>query len=144
MDIRYAERTPTLEEYKALRDAVDWNLAKKGISDQRAQDSLNASPLCVCAYEGDTIVGMVRVSGDVSMYGYIQDTIVLPTHKNRGIGSGLMRVLLRSLADKPGFLLGVCPSKVSVTFYEKLGFRKRPEMPNGFMSIEFPQRTGKS
>lgn len=130
---------PTLKEYKFLRDATNWNLEEKGITDERAQNSLDKTALCVCAYDNEKIVGMVRISGDLSMYGYIQDTIVLPKYQGKGIGKGLMKKVFESLKDKPGYLLGVCPSKVSVEFYKRFGFKKRPEDPNGFMSIEFKE-----
>lgn len=136
-DIIIKVHKPSLEEYKFLRDSVDWNLEEKEITDKRAKNSLNKSPLCVCAYDGNKIVGMVRVSGDLSMYGYIQDTIVLSEYQGKGVGSNLMKRVFEEIKDKPGYLLGVCPSKVSVDFYKSFGFKKRPENPNGFMSIEF-------
>ncbi|MEK6825654.1 MAG: GNAT family N-acetyltransferase [Nanoarchaeota archaeon] len=134
--ITYTEKTPSLEEYKGLRDAVEWNLAERDISDERAQESLDKAPYCVCAYDGKEIVGMVRLSGDLAMYGYIQDTIVLPEYQGKGVGKEMMRILMSKIKDKKGYLLGTCPSKVSVQFYEKFGFKKRPENPNGFMYVE--------
>ena len=134
--IKYAYKKPSLKEFAQLREAVCWNLNKAGISLKRANDSLKQSPLCVCAHDNGTIVGMVRLSGDLSMYGYIQDTIVLPNYQGRGIGKNLMQHLIRRLKGRKGYLLGVCPSKVSVDFYEGFGFKKRPENPNGFMSLK--------
>ena len=134
--IRYKIIKPTLEQYKFLRDSADWNLEQKGISDERASRSLDSSPLCICTYDGDNIVGMVRLSGDLEMYGYIQDTIVLPDYQRKGIGKGMIQFIFDELKDKKGFLLGLCPSKTSVDFYERLGFIKRPEDPNGFMYME--------
>ncbi|HLC31667.1 MAG TPA: GNAT family N-acetyltransferase [Candidatus Nanoarchaeia archaeon] len=134
--VEYVDKIPSLEEYKQLRDAADWNLASRGISDERAQESLSAAPYCVCAYDNGKIVGMVRMSGDRGMYGYIQDTIVVPEYQGKGVGSAMMQRILAMVKDKKGYLIGVCPSKVSVEFYQKFGFVKRPENPNGFMSIE--------
>jgi len=136
MEIKYVEKKPTLAEYKQMRDCVDWNLAEKGISDSMAQESLDASPYCVCAYEGDKIIGMVRMSGDKGMYGYIQDTIVMPGYQGKGVGKKLMQIILKNINDKKGYLLGTCPSKVAVEFYSSFGFKKRPENPNGFMYME--------
>jgi len=135
--IEYKEKTPSLEEFKKLRKEVNWGLEDKLISDERAEDSLKKSPLCICAYNKDKIVGMIRLAGDLSMYGYIQDFIVLPEYQGRGIGKRLLEELLKKIGNKKNYLLGVCPSKVSVNLYEKFGFKKRPENPNGFMSIEF-------
>jgi|SRR3989344_8314720 len=134
--IRYLEKSPPLIEYKHLRDMVGWNLTGKGITDERIQQSLNTSPYSVCAYYDDVIIGMVRLSGDLAMYGYIQDTIVLPSYQGRGVGRILVQKVLDKVKPLKGYLLGVCPSKVSVDFYSKFGFIKRPENPNGFMSLE--------
>ena len=131
--INYIEKKPTIEEFKQLRDSVDWNLAEKGISDERALKSLKESPLCICAYDQDEIVGMVRIAGDLEMYGYIQDTIVVPKYQKKGIGSKMMKIIFEKIKDKKGYLLGVCPSKTAVESYKKFGFKKRPENPNGFM-----------
>jgi ribosomal protein S18 acetylase RimI-like enzyme len=135
--IQFLLKKPSLEEYKKLRDCVDWNLESKGVDEERALDSLEKCPLCACAYDEKEIVGMVRLAGDLGMYGYIQDTIVRPEYQGQGIGKKLLQMIFDVLKDKKGYLLGVCPSKVSVQFYEKFGFKKRPEDPNGFMSIEF-------
>lgn len=134
--IKYFYKKPTFLEYKSLRDSADWNLEQRGISEERAIASLKTSPLCVSAYDGKKIIGMVRLSGDIDMYGYIQDTIVLAEYQGKGIGSKMMEMIMKKLENKRGYLLGVCPSKVSVEFYEKFGFKKRPENPNGFMSLE--------
>lgn len=134
--INYRNNKPTLEEFKRLRNSADWNLESISISDERAQQSLDASPFCVCAYNENDIVGMIRISGDSGMYGYIQDTIVIPNFQSRGVGRSMMNKILENVEDIPGYLLGVCPSKGSVDFYEKSGFEKRPEEPNGFMYME--------
>jgi len=134
--IKYIYKKPSFQEFIQLRDSVGWNLKERGISPERTRDSLKQSPLCVCAYDKDKIVGMVRLSGDLGMYGYIQDTIVLPDYSGRRIGKNLMQRLIKSLKGKKGYLLGVCPSKTSVEFYQKFGFKKRLENPNGFMSME--------
>lgn len=134
--IGYYLKRPTFEEYDFLRNSVGWELEKSGISKIRVENSLDKSPLCVCAYDKEKIVGMVRLSGDLEMYGYIQDTIVIPSYQGKKIGRNLMEKIFEKLKDKKGYLLGVCPSKVSVNFYESFGFKKRPENPNGFMSLE--------
>ena len=132
--ISYIEKKPSLAEFKKLRDSVSWSLER--FSDERIRNSLDTSPFCVCAYKENTLVGMVRISGDKGMYGYIQDTIVLPEYQRQGIGKEMMAKLLENIKDKPGYLLGVCPSKTSVEFYERFGFKNRPEKPNGFLFKE--------
>lgn len=131
--ISYRISKPSLSEYHMLRDAFDWRLHERGISDERAQRSIDASPLIICAYHDSKIVGMVRLAGDLEMYGYIQDTMVLPEYQRMEIGTKMMQLILNRIEILPGYLLGVCPSRSSVSFYAKLGFKQRPEYPNGFM-----------
>lgn len=133
--IKYLIKKPSVEEYKLLRNAVDWNLETRGISWERAVDSLKKSPLCICAYNENKIIGMVRLAGDLEMYGYIQDTIVLPEYQRKGVGTRLIGLLLKKIGDKKGYLLGVCPSNMSVGFYDKLGFKERAQK-NNFRYIE--------
>jgi len=64
------------------------------------------------------------IAGDLCMYGYIQDAMVHPDYQSKGVGSTMMTMLLKKVSDVPGFMLGVCPSRVSVDFYEKSGFIK--------------------
>lgn len=135
--IVYSNYKPMVHQYQALRAAIGWSL--EGISQERIQESLNASPYCITAWEDKEfgkLVGMVRISGDRGMYGYIQDTMVLPEYQHQGIGKEMMRRLLDNIRDNKGYLLGVCPSKVSVEFYRSFGFINRPEKPNGFMYTE--------
>lgn len=138
-EIRYVRMKPSIQQYRDLREAIGWSV--KDIDDSRIRESLLASPYILLAYRLHNVIGMIRISGDLVMYGYIQDTIVLPQYQKRGIGSNLMKTLLQDIRPLRGYLLGVCPSKISVSFYEKYGFRKRPEDPNGFMSLEFGSRS---
>lgn len=144
--INQGEDRPSYEDYKFLRESVNWSLDKIGMV--RATSSLMRSPLIISAwdtdnpYSGDdlldcSIVGMVRLSGDLEMYANIQDTIVIPNYQRKGIGKAMMNLLIDQVKDLEGYLLGVCPSKDSVKFYRNFGFINRPENPNGYMYIDF-------
>jgi len=128
---------PSVEEFEFLTTSVGWNLKERGITLKRMAASIDKSPLCVLAYDEDKLIGMVRISGDLEMYGYIQDAIVHPDYQGKGIGSKMLSNLLDKLKGNEGYLLGVCPSKVSLKLYGKFGFIKRPENPNGFMNLKF-------
>jgi len=127
---------PTIEEYNYLRNSVDWSLKEKGISNDRAKKSLIASPFCVTVYDDFKVIGMCRISGDKTMYGYLQDIIIIPEYQRKGIGTKMLKILLKDVSKLKGYLLGVCPSRKSAYFYKTVGFRKRKEKPNGFMYKE--------
>jgi ribosomal protein S18 acetylase RimI-like enzyme len=50
--------------------------------------------LCFGAYEGERQVGFARVVTDHATFGYIQDFIVDPASRGRGIGRSLLRRVL--------------------------------------------------
>ena len=137
---KYVFKKPTVKEFNFLRLKSGWSLKDKNISSKRAKDSLNSSPYCICAYDKKKIIGMIRLSGDKSMYGYIQDTMVLPDYQYKGVGTNLLRLLLSKLINKEGYLIGLCPSKVSFKLYSKFGFKfrgkKEDNGPLPFMYLE--------
>jgi ribosomal protein S18 acetylase RimI-like enzyme len=128
--VQYFSRKPTIEEYQLLQKSSGWD-KKQVISPKRMKMSINSSPVCVVAKDKGKIVGMVRLSGDLAMYGYIQDTIVIPEFKGKGIGTQLMKRLLRKVEGLEGYLIGVCPSKVSVSLYSKFGLIERGVQKEG-------------
>lgn len=130
-DFKIYERKPSVEEFKKLRENVGWRIP----SNDDLKESLSCSPYCISAYHLNKIVGMVRITGDKTMYGYIQDFIVLSEYRRQGIGKKMLESLLKNL-NKEGYLIGVCPSKEATEIYQFFGFKKRPETPNGFMYME--------
>lgn len=111
---------PTVGEYKRLTDAVGW----EGRSASFIRGALAGSLHVVCAYQGDDMIGMARVSGDRRAYYFIQDVVVLPVHQRRGIGSKLMSALT-------AWLDGHAPDDATISlkadegterFYAQFGF----------------------
>lgn len=59
------------------------------------------SLLTLAAYEGKTLVGLVRAVGDGETVVLVQDLLVLPQHQRLGIGTALMRdALIRRTTGK--------------------------------------------
>jgi aralkylamine N-acetyltransferase len=76
------------------------------------------------AREGDgRIVGMGRVISDGVSDAYIQDVVVLESHRGRGIGREIVRRLTeRCLEARIGWV-GLVAEPGTRAFYEPLGFR---------------------
>lgn len=81
----------------------------------------------VTAWHGEQIVGTLTVLSDGRNYATIDDLVVHPDHRRRGIGSELVRLAL-------GCLTSIDPSVIRLVsipgvepFYERLGFRRTPE-----------------
>ncbi|MBR5371368.1 MAG: GNAT family N-acetyltransferase [Oscillospiraceae bacterium] len=81
----------------------------------------------VSVFDGDRIVGMARMIGDLGLDYYIKDVIVLPEYQERGIGRHMIRELLRFVEENgvPGTNIAVelCAMPDKIPFYEKFGFR---------------------
>jgi len=80
------------------------------------------------AWDGEKLVGCVRVLSDLHFRSIIYDLAVLPEYQNRGIGKELVR-LCRKECPKSEWLVQTDCAK---GFYEKLGFQ---ENRDSFLSI---------
>ncbi|WP_342303729.1 GNAT family N-acetyltransferase [Methanolobus sp. ZRKC5] len=90
------EKLPSVEEYKELRESVDWSFPE----DKYICKSLKNSNYCVCAIEDGKVIGMSRVVGDYSFIFFVADVIVLPRYQNQGIGTALMERIMFYLKPK--------------------------------------------
>jgi GNAT superfamily N-acetyltransferase/uncharacterized glyoxalase superfamily protein PhnB len=121
-DTKLAHRIPSIEEHRALLEAVAWT---SFTNFDAAALSLEKSLHCTIAEVNGAFAGMARICGDGQQYFYIMDVAVFPEHQGRGIGTALMN----DLAD---WLERNAPEKALVTlftgagrasFYERFGFK---------------------
>ena len=57
------------------------------------------SLLVLAAYDGDDLLGIIRVVGDGATIVFIQDILVFPEKQRQGIGTALLRAVLDRYAD---------------------------------------------
>jgi len=89
------------------------------------------------AWDGDRLVGSIRVLTDGYFFATIREILIHPEYQRRGIGRRLMELALeRAPRGKLGF--GAQPE--SVAFFDRLGCRRAL---TGFVA-EQPLRTGKT
>jgi ribosomal protein S18 acetylase RimI-like enzyme len=69
------------------------------------------------------IVGMGRVISDGASDGYIQDVVVFPEFRGRGIGREIIRRLTDRCVDAGLTWIGLVAEPGTQKFYEKLGFQ---------------------
>lgn len=124
-EIRYVERTPTPEEFIALRSDAGWGL----VHEPALSASLNNTIFAICAetIEGKT-VGMARVVGDGGMQLFVTDVIVQTEWRDRGIGTEIMRRVTDHIKEStsPNTFVGLFSARGRDPFYEKFGFVARP------------------
>ena len=81
------------------------------------------SLLCLAAYEGDGMIGLVRAVGDGQTVVLIQDILVHPAYQRRGVGTKLADALLKRFPNVRQIHLLTDDTPKTVSFYESLGFK---------------------
>lgn len=76
----------------------------------------------LAAYDGDTLVGIIRVVGDGHSIILIQDILVLPEYRRQKVGTVLMHAILSLYADVYQILLLTDNREETTAFYRSLGF----------------------
>jgi ribosomal protein S18 acetylase RimI-like enzyme len=85
-------------------------------------ESALARTLNVGAWDGDRLVGSVRLLTDGYFFATIPEILVDPAYQRRGIGAELMR---RVVERAPQGKLAFAAQSQSVEFFEKIGCERR-------------------
>lgn len=129
------ERPPTVQEHKALWEAVGWG----SVNIEMTEQSIANSVYCLVAISNGNVIGMGRIVGDGAMYYYIQDVAVLPEHQNSGVGKQIIEKLLKYInANCSGAaFVGLFASHGKDKFYKLFGFKDHsPGMTGMFMVMD--------
>lgn len=131
MTITYNENCITAEDYLLMESRMGDPLTTR----EQAERAVAHQLYSIAAKDGDTIVGIARLLGDGAIFWYINDVWVLPAYRGKGIGSGMVKLLIQHVkqASLPGTSVSVClmSAKGKEGFYERLGFRARPHAWEG-------------
>ena len=123
------KRLPTAEQWMALRRSVGWAT----FAAEAARKSLEATPFCVCAFDGGELIGMGRVLGDGIISFYIGNVMVLPARQNEGVGRMIMEEIMAYLEENAaeGAIASLLSIKGKEEFYKPFGFEPRPDDTHG-------------
>lgn len=127
---------PSARQWMALRASVGWAT----FAEEIAEKSLFMTPFCVCALEGDQLIGMGRVLGDGVISFYVGNIMVRPDRQGLGIGREIMEHIMAYLRENavPGAIASLLAIKDKEDFYTQFGFERRPDDHHGSgMSIRF-------
>ncbi|MBR4200627.1 MAG: GNAT family N-acetyltransferase [Oscillospiraceae bacterium] len=105
-----------------------WNSVWGGApSREQVSLALEHSIFRIGVYDGEQIVAMARMIGDLGMCYYIKDVVVRPEYQGRGIGRMLMDALLKYIRENgvsgTDIAVELCAMPDKMPFYEKFGFR---------------------
>jgi ribosomal protein S18 acetylase RimI-like enzyme len=118
VDLRYSESNITAEAFVGLAQRVwprDYDLTR---IDEALRGTFN-----IGAWEGDLLVGTVRVLTDGYLFATIPEIIVHPDYQRRGIGRRLMHLALGH-APRGKLFFGAQDSALG--FFERIGCERGP------------------
>lgn len=128
--IQYVDHI-TPEEYLELRKKVGWMQFPL----EEAKNCVENAYMVICVRDDEKAIGVVRLLWDGGYVAFLSDVIVSPEYQGRGIGRKLVESVIRRIKDdmKPGYKvkLNLNSARGKEPFYEKLGFKRRPNEDAG-------------
>ena len=109
-----------LEDVLHLYQAVGWTNYTN--QPQMLEQALPHSLAVYLAFDGEKIVGLIRLVGDGFSSVFVQDLIVLPSYQRQGIGSLLMKEALKDYKDAYQVQLVTEETERTLGFYRSMGF----------------------
>ena len=109
-----------LEDVLHLYQAVGWTNYTN--QPQMLEQALPHSLVVYLAFDGEKIVGLIRLVGDGFSSVFVQDLIVLPSYQRQGIGSALMKQALENFKEAYQVQLATEQTEKNVGFYRSMGF----------------------
>lgn len=127
MKCRLSYKAPTIEEYKELRELVNW----KPDDDETTQKMLDNSYYhdTVRDKENSTLIGHGSIILIDECFFEVYDVIVKDQYQHQGIGTNIMNRIIKvcqHYADNctsDGIKVMLKAAKARNSFYEKFGFR---------------------
>ena len=112
----------TAEEFIFLWETV-WG---DGPSLEQTRLAMEHTLFRVSIYDGNEIVAMARMIGDMGLDYYIKDVVVKPEYQGKGIGRLLINELLKFIKENgvkdTEIFVELCAMPDKIPFYEKFGF----------------------
>jgi GNAT superfamily N-acetyltransferase len=126
MTITLSDQLPDKNEYFSLFITTGWNTSYKASPDELEKTNKN-SWLVISAYEENKLVGFGRVVTDFVLHAMIYDMIVLPDHQGRGIGTMILKAIVKRCKEQGIRDIQLFCAKGKRAFYERNGFDVRAE-----------------
>ena len=125
---------PEIEEIMNLYEDVKWYAYTK--DSVRLKNAIDNSLKVLTAWDGDKLVGLIRLVGDDYTIIYIQDILVLEDYQGQGIGSNLLKLVLDKYKSIRQIVLMTDNTEETVGFYKKNGMVETAEY-NGVAFVKY-------
>lgn len=120
LTVKYDELTA--EQFIELWQTV-WG---EGPAYEQTELALNNTLFRVSVCDGEKVVAMARMLGDMGLDYYIKDVVVRPEYQHRGIGRMMINELMKFINDNgikgTNIFVELCAMPDKIPFYQKLGF----------------------
>lgn len=114
------------QEFCTLQKSVGFGIPNL----KQIEIALQNSIYTISVEVDNQIVGMGRIIGDGARIFYIQDVFINPNYQGQGIGTKIVKKLLSYIDNLPlkncNIMVGLMSDKNKESFYERFGFKKRP------------------
>lgn len=129
-DVRVAAAVPEdLDQALDLYRAVGWSAYTS--KPETLRIALQGSSCVMVARDGATLVGLARVISDGASIAYLQDVLVHPDYRRRGIGAALVRAALAPYEAVRQKVLLTDDEPAQQAFYERLGYHEISTFDDG-------------
>ena len=110
---------PEKEQIMAPYEDVGWTsyIDEAELLMKAIENSLNVWTL----WEGQKLIGLARTIGDGATICYLQDILIIKSYQGRGLGSELLKEILKANEEIPQFVLLTDDTEKTKKFYKKLG-----------------------
>jgi GNAT superfamily N-acetyltransferase len=112
-----------VEQIVALYESAGWWREVPGASEAIPAMIRGSFRFMVARTPDGRIVGMARAISDGASDAYIQDVVVLPSHRRLGIGRELIERLTQYCVTKKIAWIGLVAEPGTQEFYEELGYK---------------------
>lgn len=120
MDIKYKENsTFKLEQLVELYENVGWISYSNKPSE--LNEAIKNSLFNIGAFDGEELVGLIRVVGDNISIIYIQDILVKEKYQGLGIGTNLLQLVLNRYNNVRQIVLMTDNTEKTKLFYRRNG-----------------------
>ena len=120
------------KEILKLYSSVGWTAYTD--DPQALKQGFQNSLLVLAAYEREELLGIIRAVGDGVTIVFIQDHLVFPEKQRKGVGTALVKAVLKRYPTVRQIELTTDQSPETAAFYESLGFSEFAKIGcRGFM-----------
>lgn len=131
MNIYLTSDDLTVDEFLRLRCSVNLNK----LPEEQVRKAISNSIYTVCARIDGKAVGMGRLVGDGAYVYYLQNINVDPQYQGMGVGrliiDNIIKFINENKIEGASVMVLLMSSKGKEEFYEKFGFRRRPNDNEG-------------